>query len=80
MPEPVTEKEEMIQRVQDSTPKIEQPRCPLCHRLLEFLCNVARTPAGHLVAVIWCGHCGHTLQTQFVGVDEPQGPRIVRPS
>ena len=26
------------------------------------------------------GHCEHTLVTQFMGMSEPQGPRIVRPS
>jgi transcription elongation factor Elf1 len=66
--------------VQEGAPKIAQPKCPRCAHLLEFVCNVVRTPPGHLVAVVWCGHCGHTLNTQFLGVDEPQGPRIVRPS
>jgi hypothetical protein len=60
--------------------QIAQPKCPRCYKLLEFLCNVVRTPPGHLIAIVWCGNCGHTLQTQFIGMDEPQGPRIVRPS
>jgi hypothetical protein len=82
----ITERDEqIIQGVSKDTPKIVQPNCPKCrYSPLEFLCNVARTPMGHLVAVIWCGHCGHTLNTQFIGVDQPQiqpaGPMIVRPS
>lgn len=61
----------------------KQPRCPSCrNEPLSFACNVARTAAGHLVAVIWCGNCGHTLNTQFLGVDQArsQGPQIVRPA
>ena len=29
-----------------------------------------------------CSHCGHTLQTQFVGMDAPQiqAPVILRPT
>jgi len=58
-----------------------QPKCPSCkHAPLEFACNVVPTGSGHLVAIIWCGHCGHTLSTQFVGMQETQVPRIVRPS
>ncbi len=71
----------IVERVAADTPTLMQPNCPKCrYSPLEFMCNVARTPLGHLVAVIWCGHCGHTLQTQFLGVDQEQGPRIVRPS
>ena len=73
------DKEELIHAVQQDAPK--QPRCPSCrHSPLNFLCNVARTGAGHLVSVIWCANCGQTLQTQFVGMDQPQPPLIMRPS
>ena len=76
------ENEELIIRAQQG--QIQQPKCPRCHSLLEFLCNVARTPPGHLVDVIWCGRCGHTLQTQFIGMDEPRiqppGIGLVRPA
>lgn len=65
--------------------QMHEPSCPKCHHEpLEFACNVVRTAAYHLVAVIWCGKCGHTLNVQFVGMDQPQiqkpGPMIVRPS
>lgn len=72
----------LVERVEEDGPKIHQPKCPRCaYEPLEFACNVVRTVAGHLVAVIWCGHCGHTLNTQFLGVDHSQeSPRIVRPS
>jgi hypothetical protein len=80
-----TERDErLIQDVCRDVPKIAQPKCPKCaYAPLEFLCNVARTGAGHLVAIVWCGHCGHTLTTQFLGVDQPivqPGPMIMRPS
>ena len=72
--------DKLIEFVDKTTPKIAQPKCPKCgHVPLEFLCNVVRTQAGHLVSVIWCGHCGHTLNTQFVGMDQPQAPTIIRP-
>lgn len=75
--------ERLIQSAQKSRP--EQPKCPSCkHAPLEFHCNVVQTPMGHIVSVIWCGHCGHTLEAHFVGVQQPQiqppGPMIVRPS
>ena len=73
------ESEALIEKVQQDAPK--QPKCPRCYALLEFLCNVVRTPVGHLVSVTWCGRCGHTLNVQFIGMDQPpEGPRIVRPS
>ena len=60
---------------------IAQPKCPGCnHAPLEFHCNVVKTGAGHIVSIIWCSHCGHTLQTQFMGIEQPQQPQIVRPS
>jgi transcription elongation factor Elf1 len=72
------DKEELIHSVQQDAPR--QPKCPKCQRSpLNFMCDVARTPAGHLVAVIWCANCGVTLQTQFVGMDQPQQPRILIP-
>lgn len=72
--------EKLIEFAQDASPRIVQPKCPNCaHDPLEFHCNVVRTGAGHLVSIIWCGHCGHTLQTQFVGMDQ-QPPMIMRPS
>jgi uncharacterized Zn finger protein len=72
--------DKLIEFVNKTTPKIAQPKCPKCgHVPLEFLCNVVRTQAGHLVSVIWCSHCGHTLNTQFVGMDQPQAPTIIRP-
>jgi transcription elongation factor Elf1 len=74
--------ERLIQGATEEVPKIHQPHCPRCHyEPLEFACNVAKTVAGHLVAVIWCGHCGHTINTQFLGIDQAQaGPQIVRPA
>ena len=72
--------EKLIQMVQPDAPQIAQPKCPRCAHLLEFLCNVVRTPVGHLVAIVWCGHCGHTLTTQFIGMDDQQQPKIIRPS
>jgi hypothetical protein len=73
--------EKLIEFVQKDLPRLHQPNCPKCkHEPLEFLCNVVKTPVGHLVLIIWCGHCGHTLSTQFVGMDQPQPPMIVRPS
>lgn len=75
------ENERLIEMAQQSA--IKQPKCPGCkHAPLEFLCNVAQTGAGHQIAVIWCGKCGYTLQTQFVGIDQPRvsTPAIIRPS
>lgn len=75
--------ENIIERATEGIIQMHQPACPRCrHEPLEFSCNVCRTGAGHLVAVIWCGACGHTLNVQFVGMDQPQqGPQlIVRPS
>ena len=71
--------EKLIEMATEGMPKIAQPKCPRCYKLLEFLCNIVRTGNGHLVAIIWCGHCGHTLQTQFIGMDEQQAPKIVKP-
>ena len=74
------DKEQLIEMAQQNAPRQpKNPKCPRCSQLLEFLCNVARTPPGHLVAVIWCGNCGHTLQVQFIGMDEPQRPKIIIP-
>ena len=73
--------EKILEIVQREAPRVVQPRCPKCqHAPLEFLSNVVRTGAGHLVSILWCGHCGHTLNTQFLGIDQPQDPRIVRPA
>lgn len=73
--------ESIISNIQRDIPQQVQPKCPRCaYAPLEFHSNVVRTGVGHLVSIIWCGHCGHTLQAQFVGMDQQQGPRIVRPS
>lgn len=83
---PISSKDEsLIESATADVPKMKQPACPRCHyEPLEFACNVVRTVAGHLIAVIWCGHCGHTLNVQFIGMDQPQieklGPIILRPS
>lgn len=72
------DKEELIHSVQQAAPR--SPKCPACkHDPLNFLCNVISTGAGHIVAIIWCGNCGHTLQTQFVGQNQPAAPRILIP-
>lgn len=73
--------EERDRRIIEAGPKTAQPKCPGCkHDPLEFHCNVVKTGAGHIVSVIWCSHCGQTLSTQFMGIDQPQQPHIVRPS
>lgn len=75
------DKETLIQSaIQAAPPPPRNPKCPACkHDPLNFLCNTVATGAGHVVAVIWCGNCGHTLQTQFVGNSQPQTPRILMP-
>jgi transcription elongation factor Elf1 len=76
--------EDRDERIIEAIPLPKQPKCPRCNLSpLNFTCSVARTSAGHLVAVIWCGDCGHTLQTQFIGMDQPMiqppgGPHLVR--
>jgi transcription elongation factor Elf1 len=64
--------------------KMHQPACPKCaHEPLEFACNVVKTHAGHLIAVIWCGACGYSLNVQFVGMDQPKEEKpvlVMRPS
>lgn len=75
--------EKLVSMVERDVPKIAQPKCPKCaFSPLEFHCNVIKTGMGHVVAVMWCSHCGHTLQTQFVGMDAPQvqAPVILRPT
>jgi hypothetical protein len=73
--------EQIIKGVSKEIPVLQQPKCPKCHYApLEFLSNVVKTGAGHLVSVIWCGHCGHTLTVQFVGMDQASRPNIVRPA
>jgi transcription elongation factor Elf1 len=73
--------ENLIEFVKNDTPRLHQPTCPACnHDPLEFMCNVVSTPVGHLVSVIWCVNCGHTMSTQFIGMDQPQQPKIIRPS
>lgn len=75
----LTERDErLLEAVQHN---MHQPACPGCsHEPLEFACNVVRTAAAHLVAVIWCGHCGHTLNVQFVGMDQAvQRPPLIVP-
>jgi len=82
----LSEKDEnLIEAATSNSLKMKQPNCPRCHyEPLEFACNIVRTAGGHLVSVIWCGHCGNTLNVQIVGMDAPQihrpGPTIVRPS
>lgn len=72
--------EKIVEFVGQTMPKTAQPKCPKCaYAPLEFHCNVVKTGAGHLVSIIWCARCGHTLQTQFVGMDQPQQPVILRP-
>ena len=73
----------IIEGVEADTPKMHDPKCPKCnHAPLQFACNIITTGMGHAIAVIWCGQCGHTMATQFVGMAESplSGPRIVRPS
>jgi len=75
--------ERLIDAATEGVPQMHQPACPKCrHEPLEFACNVVRTAAGHLVAVIWCGSCGHSLNVQFVGMDQAvQKPTLImRPS
>lgn len=73
--------EQIIKGVSRDIPQIAQPKCPKCnYSPLEFSCNVVKTGAGHVVSIIWCGHCGHTLGVQFVGFDQPQQPMIMRPA
>jgi len=79
----ITERDEkLISNVAQMVRKVEEPKCPSCkHAPLEFHSNIVRTGVGHLVAVIWCSRCGHTLQMQFLGLDPQQAaPLIVRPS
>ena len=82
MADKITERDEEILRRVPEVPEVAQPKCPKCqHAPLQFGCNVVPTGMGHVVAIVWCGICGHTLSTQFVGMAEQQaGPRIVRPS
>lgn len=73
--------ENLIQMAQREAPRMAQPKCPQCqHAPLEFLSNVVRTEAGHLVSILWCGHCGQTLHTQFLGIDQRQESRLIKPS
>jgi hypothetical protein len=73
--------EKIIQRIPE-LPRIMAPKCPSCsHEPLQFACNVLTTGMGHIVAIIWCSDCGHTLNTQFVGTQPPQPEsRIMRPT
>lgn len=74
------EDERLIEKVIEMVPKMHEPKCPACgHQPLEFACNLVKTVAGHIVAVMWCGRCGHALGVQFVGIDQPkiQSPLIV---
>lgn len=78
---PLTDRDEKIIRAIPSTPQPRNPRCPACdHDPLEFACNLITTGMGHVVAVIWCGNCGHTLNAQFAGMANNPGPRIVKPA
>ena len=71
--------EKLIERATSGIVEMHQPACPKCrHDPLEFACNVVRTAAGHLIAVLWCGGCGYTLNVQFVGMDQAQQPLIHR--
>lgn len=75
------ERDERLIQFAQREPKAVQPKCPKCqHAPLEFLSNVVRTGAGHLVSILWCGNCGHTLHTQFLGVDQPQESNLIRPT
>jgi hypothetical protein len=68
------------QRIIEGIPDNQQPRCSKCgHSPLQFACNMVKTAAGHVVAILWCGSCGTVLQMQFVGM-EPPSSGIVRPS
>ena len=69
------------QKLIDTMPQMHAPACPRCrYEPLEFSCNMVRTAAGHVVCVIWCGHCGQPLNIQFVGMDQPESPVIHRVS
>lgn len=61
----------------------KDPKCPGCgSQPLQFACNLISTHMGDIVAMVWCGECGHTLSANFVG--KQQNPfvdkRIVTPS
>ena len=79
-----TRDERLIESAQAGIVQMRQPACPKCHHEpLEFACNIVRNAANHLIAVIWCGNCGHTINVQFVGMDQPQIEKpslIMRPS
>ena len=76
--------ERLIGLAQEAVRKIAEPKCSKCqHTPLEFTCNVARTHEGHIVSAIWCIHCGHILNIQFLGTEPPQIAqvhKIIRPA
>lgn len=80
----MSELDQRNERLIQAVKQMHEPSCPKCHyEPLEFACNVCRTAAGHLIAVIWCGQCGHTLNVQFIGMDAPQIQKpqlLVRPA
>lgn len=55
----------------------QDPKCPECKwQPLQFNTSVMTLETGAVVACIWCIHCGHVLNTQCLGIQQPQ---IARP-
>lgn len=61
--------------------EVQPPRCPACsHAPLRFGHNVIENAGGAMISIVWCGDCGHTIGTQYLGQNQQSGPRLIIPN